>query len=483
MTGNMPEGRELMEINLKLPEPTINPADPWSDDLIGRKELADRLTAVVETAEQPMRLSLQGEWGTGKTYLLRRWQQDLENRGFRAIYYNAWEDDLCSDPLLGMLGQLHIKFKSYPGYQETLRELGKTASRVMNETTHAVLRSHLFDVRRIIQAITEDHLSRYSDERETRRRLRRLLEDIAGSTREKTWNPLVFVVDELDRCRPAYAVECLERIKHVMEIPGIVFVLGINRDQLCASIRHVNGDIDAPAYLQRFFDLEFNLPDADVSRFCAEELWKAGATKLLREAEKDHPRATSVMEFNPTKRLMVVTAAFCKAFGLSLRETQQWTRIIALAFRTRGGKGMPDTRFLEIMPVMMIKNPRMYRRLKNSRLRASEVVEWVKQRMANWEPDRLTAEETIVRQELLAIEVLLILINRTSDRETHDQLESVKAGENPIKPELLSPELRRAGQKIRTIAEPMSEVLFRTPNPLIDDIFKLIDLERPTRES
>ena len=55
-----------------------------------------------------------------------------------------------------------------------------------------------------------------------------------------------------------YAVECLERIKHLLEIPNIVFVLGVNRDELCQSIKHVNGQIDASTYLQRFFDLEFN---------------------------------------------------------------------------------------------------------------------------------------------------------------------------------------------------------------------------------
>jgi predicted KAP-like P-loop ATPase len=30
--------------------------------------------------------------------------------------------------------------------------------------------------------------------------------------------PLIIFIDELDRCRPLYAIECLERIKHIFGI-------------------------------------------------------------------------------------------------------------------------------------------------------------------------------------------------------------------------------------------------------------------------
>ena len=56
-------------------------------------------------------ISIDGQWGTGKTFLLRRWQKDLGSEGFSAIYFNAWEDDFCDDPLLAIIGQLSDHFQ------------------------------------------------------------------------------------------------------------------------------------------------------------------------------------------------------------------------------------------------------------------------------------------------------------------------------------------------------------------------------------
>ena len=34
---------------------------------------------------------------------------------------------------------------------------------------------------------------------------------------------LVFFIDELDRCRPTFAIELLERIKHLFDIPALLY--------------------------------------------------------------------------------------------------------------------------------------------------------------------------------------------------------------------------------------------------------------------
>ena len=74
--------------------------------------------------------------------------------------------------------------------------------------------------------------------------------------------PIVFIIDELDRCRPSYAVELLEEIKHFFSVPGIVFVLSIDKVQLGHAVRGVYGNdrINADEYLRRFIDLEYSIP-------------------------------------------------------------------------------------------------------------------------------------------------------------------------------------------------------------------------------
>ena len=102
-----PEGQPVPPL-LKVVEAEVNTSEPWSDDVLDREEIAERLTGIVRGQEAPFVISLDGRWGTGKTFLLKRWAQDLRNQDprWQAIYYNAWEDDFAGDPLLSITGQL-----------------------------------------------------------------------------------------------------------------------------------------------------------------------------------------------------------------------------------------------------------------------------------------------------------------------------------------------------------------------------------------
>ena len=72
------------------------------------------------------------------------------------------------------------------------------------------------------------------------------------------------MINELDRCRPSYAVELLEVAKHLFSADRIVFVLAVNCDQLAHSVTALYGnDFDAEGYLRRFFDVDFQLPEPD----------------------------------------------------------------------------------------------------------------------------------------------------------------------------------------------------------------------------
>jgi hypothetical protein len=78
------------------------------------------------------------------------------------------------------------------------------------------------------------------------------------------------MVDELDRCNPTFAVKVLERIKHLFDVPNVVFILSIDKKQLVCSVKGFYGsnEIDAEEYLRRFIDIEYNLPEANPEFFC-----------------------------------------------------------------------------------------------------------------------------------------------------------------------------------------------------------------------
>ena len=52
-------------------------------------------------------MSLDGAWGTGKTTFVKMWQQQLNNHEFKTIYFNAWEHDYMTDPLVALMGELY----------------------------------------------------------------------------------------------------------------------------------------------------------------------------------------------------------------------------------------------------------------------------------------------------------------------------------------------------------------------------------------
>ena len=271
---------------LKVVEPAVDPDDPWHDDVLDRKEIADRLTSIVRGQEAPFVISLDGRWGTGKTFLLKRWAQDLRNQDpkWQAIYYNAWEDDFAGNPLLSITGQLseHLgKEKFSEKVRGVLGKLVRPAYFAGSVASTATIGMPLPGLPGGNQT-DPDHLGGYHQMRAARDELKQSLTELATEVRSETGQPLIFIIDELDRCRPTFAIELLERVKHIFDVPNIVFVLGINREELTKSLESVYGEIDTGTYLRRFFDMEFVLPDADPTRFCTHLLEQFQLLEFLR---------------------------------------------------------------------------------------------------------------------------------------------------------------------------------------------------------
>ena len=109
--------------------------------------------------------------------------------------------------------------------------------------------------------------------------------------------PIVFFVDELDRCRPNYAMEMLERIKHVFNVDGVVFVISTDRQQLVNSVKTLYGEgIDAEGYLRRFFDLSYQLPAPTTVLFVSMLFEQYHLDKYFKERLSDHRYANDQYE-------------------------------------------------------------------------------------------------------------------------------------------------------------------------------------------
>ena len=188
------------QLRLKLPEPGVSAEQPWGDDVLDRKQIAEKLTNLIRDQSAPFAISIHGYWGTGKTFMLKRWQKDLESPDFKAIYFNAWEDDFCDDPLLAIIGQLdsHLPKEGVLGsIADQIREtalplLWRNGLGVLNKTTGLTLETD--------QAVQRNLIDEYLYQRAAKDNLRKRLAEMSAEVASETGHPLVFIVDELDRC-------------------------------------------------------------------------------------------------------------------------------------------------------------------------------------------------------------------------------------------------------------------------------------------
>lgn len=124
------------------------------------------------------------------------------------------------------------------------------------------------------KAFVEEKLFRHSEAPTSVEIFPQVFQDMAASLSEMNENrPLMVMIDELDRCRPSYAVELLEVAKHLFSVDLIVFVLAVNCDQFAHLVKALYGnEFDAEGYLRRFFDVDFKLPGPERQAFIAAQL-------------------------------------------------------------------------------------------------------------------------------------------------------------------------------------------------------------------
>lgn len=260
-------------MRLKSKEIEISQAHPFGRDLLNRKQYADVLTQIVKNAEDGFTLSINADWGYGKTTFVKMWDAMLQSEGYKTICFNAWESDFVADPMMALIDGLRNGFETQNLPSENLQQVKafwKTASKLVQLVPQYRIIGEIAEaLQEGIGVCTEDNdeLQKFTSIKQLVFTFRKQLSDFARTIDEQ--KQLIVFVDELDRCRPDYAVQMLERIKHFFAIDNIIFVLSVDQKVLCKSIKAVYGglEIDTEAYLRRFVDIEFELPEPDIDLF------------------------------------------------------------------------------------------------------------------------------------------------------------------------------------------------------------------------
>ena len=261
----------------RLPEIEIPEEDPFKYDKLKRNTCANTLLSLIRMyASSGCVIALNGEWGTGKTTFIKMFMQKLKNEGGHPLYFNAWENDYVSDPLIALLAELKELSSDSSKWDKVISSGGKILTSITTSIAKSFIKNKIGIDSNVVDAgldetekILKEDINNFAKQKNTFTEFRRNLQSyIAEKTKEDI--PVVFFVDELDRCSPSFAVLVLERIKHLFDIPNVIFVLSINKKQLGYAIQGYYGssNIDTDNYLRRFIDIEISLPQPQSEEFC-----------------------------------------------------------------------------------------------------------------------------------------------------------------------------------------------------------------------
>lgn len=279
---------------------TARMADHWVGDLLGRRRdsyflkqfLISRVREKKERgAKGSYVLNIDASWGQGKTYFIQRFLRDLAE-DHTVAYVNAWEDDYADDPLVAIMAAVS---DSLPKSKKTVS--GKSVTATVKEVAviaakYAVLTAGKRLIGEGVEALGETlgqvsqdggdvtneafkdvvtrradaAIAKFTEAKRSVANFKQALASLLG--RDDVKKPLFILVDELDRCRPTYAIALLERVKHLFDVDDVVFVIATDTSQLRHSITAVYGQgFDGAGYLLRFFDRTYRFAKPNVTDF------------------------------------------------------------------------------------------------------------------------------------------------------------------------------------------------------------------------
>lgn len=221
----------------------------FDDDLLGGlKDFAERLEQFIAIehhfVDGSLVIGLNSKFGSGKSTFLRMWENSLKSTqedgdGLQVIMLNAWESDYYGDPLFAIISALvncgHIKERSTNRLMEAAKDLGWFATAIGGQVTKAMTGIDPIAAgetaekkkksRETKSNFFPDTFSVYEHRRNAMDSLKNAIRELVEGNLPK----ILFLVDELDRCRPDYAISYLETIKHIFDIKGAVFILAVDR--------------------------------------------------------------------------------------------------------------------------------------------------------------------------------------------------------------------------------------------------------------
>lgn len=259
-------------------------------DILNRDKFIEDLFQMVENIsvnKSSTCFALNGKWGCGKSFVLDMFQEKLDNiiseetkkNKYFVIRYNSWGHDYYDEPLVAivasLLDSIDEKTSLFPDSKRKSELLGivKAAGvALLSIGNTAIKEATGVDVKKAGEILFKgkkegdkdyEHAHEYDMYFAFKKVIKKLADVLEKIAEEYT---IVFLVDELDRCMPAYAIKVLERLHHLTEgKANIITIIALDKDKLQYSIKQIFGFDEPEKYLEKFISFEVKLDYGKVS--------------------------------------------------------------------------------------------------------------------------------------------------------------------------------------------------------------------------
>lgn len=360
----------------KNQEIEIDESDIFKNDKLQREDSIKDLSKLIISNTEPLVLSINASWGSGKTTFVKLWQTYLKKEcKVNNIYFSAWEDDFSKEPLISILGEMNSYIEKNfnvntavpKGFKKALNLSGKILKKVVPSAIKSAT-AGLIDAPQIVEdtisAISEESvktlIENYSNDKNVLIEFKKAIEKVLNEMDKE--KPFVIFIDELDRCRPLYSIELLERIKHVFGIKRLIFVLSIDKSQLSESIKSQYGDIDTDNYLRRFIDFEYHMNTPLLEDFCNYLYSDIYQFKEIFESKN------IIKMYDKSLDELAMIKYLTKSLDFSLREIEQLFMQLRIIFSTVELKFLETHfRIIVLFIIIKLKLPNEYKLLINGK--------------------------------------------------------------------------------------------------------------------
>ncbi len=377
----MPKGVK-MKTKIIVQPMEVKDGDAFENDVLDRQGFGEILSNLVSQSDDELVISLGGKWGEGKTTFVKMWQGLLTQRNIHNIYVNAYENDYSDDAFVAIVGEIIGYFKKN---NIELDDFEPRAKKIMvellglgfNAGSNMILPGVITfggikKLKKIQSEVVNDVISKklelYKKDVAIIQPFRDLLSKMPRRLGPNNDNPLVIIIDELDRCRPTYAIDFIEKVKHLFSVPNVIFVLVMNKEQLEESIKAVYGRyIDAHAYIQKFINIETSIIKRTGDHSHDNDIVKYNAILVNKYPHKEW--GEEVSEY---------IEALAKHFNLSLRELEKVYANLAVFYVSHTGGVFGSFPLLFFLAVMKVKKPSEFNKLLHQDITYDVLIENIK---------------------------------------------------------------------------------------------------------